>query len=73
MERVARNRVIPVFGVVSFVERITNTSMACREDAVCIALHLRRIQLEIHQLVHVLENQHVPVKLDHALILDKRE
>lgn len=47
--------------------------MAGSEHAIAGAGHVGRIQFDVHQLVHALENEHVAVKLDDALVLGERE
>lgn len=56
-----------------FAQRVTHTRMASCEDALARPAHARRIQLQVHQLVHVLDDQHVAVQLHDALILHQRE
>jgi hypothetical protein len=41
------------------------------KDPLPFPRHTRRIQLQLHQLVHVLQGQHVAVELHDALILDQ--
>jgi len=63
----------PVFGVMRFLPRIAHACMTCGKHPVAPALHLRRIQFQIHQFIHVLPHEHVAIKLHHALILRQAE
>lgn len=47
--------------------------MTGRKHPLSRACQLWRIEFDIHQLIHVLERDHVTVQLDDALVLDKRE
>lgn len=53
--------------------RIANAGMTSSENPRTLAGHTGRIQLDVHQLVHVAENQHIAVQLHDALILGQRE
>lgn len=43
------------------------------EDSLSLALHVRRIKLHFHQLIHVLSHEHITVKLHNTVILDQTE
>lgn len=47
--------------------------MTRRKDPVARTGQLGRIELQLHQLVHVAHHDHVAVELDDALKLDQRE
>lgn len=47
--------------------------MARSEYPLSLALNGCRVQLYIHELVQVLEYQHVAVQLNHSFVLRKRE
>ena len=47
--------------------------MACCEDSVPFAFAARRVQLQVHELVHVFENEHVAIKLYDAVIFGQGE
>jgi hypothetical protein len=55
------------------LERIAYTSMARGEHPVAFASRTRRIQFHFHQLVHILQHQHVTVELNYPVILFQRE
>lgn len=65
----------PVLGVVSLLERVADASVAGGEDALSLALGGGGGVVEVHghELVHVLEDEHVRVELDDAVILDEGE
>ena len=46
----------PVLRVMRLFERIAGASMACRKNSVPRACPTRRIELDVHELVHVLQN-----------------
>jgi len=64
---------VPVFRIMRFLQRVADAGVASGEDALPLARHAGRIQLDFHQLVHVLGDQHVAVELDDALVLDQAE
>ena len=47
--------------------------VAPRLDPLAVARQLSAVQRNIHQLIHVLQNQHIAVELHHALILRQAE
>ena len=63
----------PIFRIVCLFEGIAYTGMARREDPLSLALGRCRVQLYFHELVHILQYQHVAVQLDHSFVLRKRE
>ena len=56
-----------------FPQRITHTSMTRRKHPVPLPPHLRPIQFQLHQLVHILQHQHVAVQLHDAGVLGEGE
>ncbi len=56
-----------------FLKWITDASMTCRKHSISFPLHTRWIELQLHQLVHVLKHHHVAVQLHYPIILDERE
>lgn len=64
---------LPVLGVMRLLERIAHACMAGREHSVALACCARRVKLQLHQLVHVLQHQHVAVELHYAIVLLERE
>lgn len=63
----------PVLGIVRLLQRIADTSVTCSKDTVTTSGELWAIKRNVHQFVHVLEDEHVAVKLDDAFIFDKTE
>lgn len=67
----------PVGRVVGSLEGVADAGVAGGEDAlprvVVVVSAARRVELELHQLVHVLEDEHVRVELDDAGVLGQRE
>ena len=63
----------PVSGIMRFLQRVAHTRVACSKDPLPLPTQARRVKLEIHQLIHVLQDQHVAVKLHHAVILYQAE
>jgi len=61
---------IPVLGIMGLLHRIADTSMTCRKDAFPFASAFHWIQFEIHELIHIFEDQHIAVELHHSIILD---
>lgn len=67
----------PVLGVVGLAQRVADAGVARGEDALgvgtpgggCGAV----VQGHGHELVHVLQDQHVAVELDHAVVLGQAE
>ena len=51
----------PVFGVMWFLERIADAGVTGCEDAGAFTFETRWIEREIHQFVHVAEDEHVAV------------
>ena len=53
----------PVLGVVRLLERVADAGVAGGEDALAVGASLRRggrgVELQLHQLVHVAQDQHV--------------
>jgi hypothetical protein len=58
---------------VRLLQGVADAGMAGGEDALARPLKTRRVELEIHQLVHVLADQHVAVELHDAVVLDQAE
>lgn len=65
--------IIPILRIMRLLQRIANTSMTSCKHTLPRPRQLRGIELEIHQLVHIVERDHVAIQLDDALILDQRE
>jgi hypothetical protein len=63
----------PVLGVMWFLERVAHACVACGEDSVALACHGSGIELEVHELVHVLEHHHVAVELHDAVVFGERK
>lgn len=68
----------PVLGIVRLLERVAHASVASGEDtgAILTGARLaegRRVEIEVHQLVHVAQHEHVGVELDDARVLGQRE
>lgn len=68
----------PVGRVVRSLERVADAGVAGGEDAlprawVGRALGWRRVELQVHELIHVLEDEHVGIQLDDARVLGQRE
>lgn len=55
------------------LQRITNTRMARGENPLPLARQRRRIELHLHQLVHVLHDQHIAIQLHDPVVLDQAE
>lgn len=52
---------------------IAYASMTGSEHSTSLTSHARWVQFKIHQLVHILQDEHVTIQLNNALILHKRE
>lgn len=63
----------PVLGVMGLLQRVADTGVTCSKDTVTASGELWAIKRNVHQLIHVLKNQHVAVELNNAVILDKAE
>jgi hypothetical protein len=59
----------PVLRVVRLLQRVAYTCMACREDLVALSTSTRRVEFHLHQLIHVVQDQHVAVQLHDAVIV----
>ena len=57
----------------SLLQRVAHARVAGGEHPVTLALQTGRIELQLHQLVHVSHHQHVAIELHHTVILDQRE
>jgi len=55
------------------LQRIAHTGMARSKHLVALARVAGGIKLQVHQLIHVAQHQHVAVQLHHAVVLFKRE
>lgn len=64
---------VPVLRIMRLLERIAYTGMARCKYPVALASGTRWIQLQLHQLIHVLQHHHVAVELDNPVILFQRE
>ena len=53
------------------LQRVTNTRMPCRKHLLSLPLQLRPIELHLHQLVHVLHDQHIAIELHNTVVLDQ--
>jgi len=47
--------------------------MRCCEYPVSSAFQLRGVQLQIHELVHVLQHEHIAVQLHHSVVFHQAE
>lgn len=47
--------------------------MPRRENLLPLALQLGPVELHLHQLIHIMPDQHVAIELDHAIILHEAE
>lgn len=68
----------PVFGVVWFMEGVADAGVAGGEDAlrgrdIVGLVDLGIVEGEVHEFVHVAEDEHVGVELDDAGVLSQRE
>lgn len=63
----------PVLWMVFLFQRIASALMGCCNYTISSHAHFRWIQVEIHQFIHILDNQHVTVKHHDAFILNERE
>ena len=59
----------PVLRVVRLLQRIAYTCMACRKDLVALTTSARRVEFHLHQLIHIVQDQHVAVQLHDAVIV----
>lgn len=64
---------IPVLWMMFLFQRITSALMGSRNDTISSHANFRWIQLDIHQFIHILDNQHVAIKHHDAFILNERE
>lgn len=53
---------IPILWVMRSLERVAEACMGATKHAIALALHLWRIQLDIHQLIHIVQGHHVAVE-----------
>jgi hypothetical protein len=65
------SRNLPVLGIVRLLQRIAHAGVTGRKSPLPRTPHLRRIQLQVHQLVHVPQHQHVAVKLHDPVVADQ--
>lgn len=67
----------PVGGVVGLLERVADAGVAGGEDALALGTALGGdcgvVEVHGHQLVHVLQDEHVAVQLDDTVILGQAE
>lgn len=59
---------LPVLWVVRFLKGVADTSMASGENAVTVSTNFWGIQVDIHQFIHVLQDNHVTVELHNTVI-----
>ena len=55
------------------LHRVADTSVTGRKDAIALSAQAGLVQLEIHELVHVLQDHHVTVEQDDAAVLGQGE
>lgn len=55
------------------LQRIADTCMSSGKDLLSLSCEFRPIQLQIHQLVHILPDKHIAVELNDSVILRQRE
>ena len=63
----------PIVGIMRLFERIANTRMARSKDPVPGAIAICRIKLNVHEFVHIPQDQHIAVQLHHTVILFQGE
>lgn len=63
----------PVLGIMWLLVWIANASMARCKNSLSLAITIHRIQLELHEFIHVPQYQHITVELDHPVIFFERE
>ena len=63
----------PIGRIMRFLERIADASVRGGEDPVSGSVELGAVERQVHQFVHVLQNQHVAVELYHAGVFDEAE
>jgi hypothetical protein len=56
-----------------FLQRIANTSMPRGKHSLPLPRHTRGIKLHLHQLIHILQHQHIAIELHDAIIFDQTE
>lgn len=56
-----------------FLQRITNTRVPRCKNSLSLPRHARRIELQLHQLIHILERQHIRIQLHDSVIFDEAE
>lgn len=63
----------PIFRVVRFFQRVADAGVTGGKDAFALALggDGRVVEVHGHELIHVLEDEHVRVELDDAVVLDE--
>lgn len=71
--RGVRGESVPILGIMSLLQRITCASMTPCKHSISLPRHLWRIQLQIHQFIHILQDQHVAIKLYQSIILGHGE
>lgn len=59
--------------IMRLLQWITNAGVTRGEDPVTLPLHRWGIEADVHELVHVLECQHVAVQLDYPFVPGQRE
>lgn len=64
---------VPISRIMRFLQGVAYTGMASSEDPFPLPFQARWIKLEIHQLVHVLQDKHVAVQLHYTVILCEPE
>jgi hypothetical protein len=64
---------LPVSGIMWLFQRVANTCVPCSKYPFSLAPKARWIKLQIHQLVHILQNQHIAIQLHYAVIFDQAE
>jgi len=63
----------PLLRVMRLLQGVADTGVTCSKDAITTTSKLRAVERHVHQLVHVLEDEHVTVKLNDTLILSQTE
>lgn len=52
---------------------ITHTRMSSRKNLLALPSKFRPIKLHLHQLVHILHDQHITIQLNHAIVFHQAE
>jgi hypothetical protein len=52
---------MPVLGIMWLLQWVTNTRMPRRKNLLPLSLQLRPIELQLHELIHILHHQHIAI------------